>query len=73
MLTNEDKLGIAQQHMRNLMYNKYNLELSLIEESAVTRPNEEAINTVNGDLSAINLKIAAIAQEIETLEGGING
>ena len=64
MLTNEDKLGIAQQHMRNLMYNKYNLELSLIEESAVTRPNEEAINTVNGDLSAINLKIAAIAQVI---------
>ena len=73
MLTNEEKIGIVQQHMRNLLYNKYNLEISLIEESAATQPNEQAISVINNDLSAINLKIAALEEEKSLLEADING
>jgi len=70
MLTNEEKIGVVKQHMRNLVYNKYNLELSLLEESAVPKPKEDNIRTINNDLSSINLKIAALEKEISTLESG---
>lgn len=67
MLSNEEKVGIAQQHMRNLLYNKYNLELSLIEESAIPQPKTDVVATINSDLSSINLKIAALEEEISSL------
>ncbi len=70
MLTNEEKIGVVNQHMRNLVYNKYNLELSLLEESAVPKPKEDNIRTINNDLSSINLKIAALEKEISILESG---
>jgi hypothetical protein len=70
MLTNEEKIGVVKQHMRNLVYNKYNLELSLLEESAVPKPKEDNIRTINNDLSSINLKIAALEKEISILESG---
>jgi hypothetical protein len=36
VLTNEEKIGIVEQHLRNLEYSKFNVSISLIEESSIT-------------------------------------
>ena len=35
ILTNDEKTGMVVQHKKNVAINKYNLELSLIEENAI--------------------------------------
>jgi hypothetical protein len=66
-LSNEEKLGIAQQHKRNLAYNKYNLELTLLEENAVTSPDTETVNSLTSQISELDKKITAIEAEIASL------
>lgn len=67
-LTNEEKMGIAVQHKRNLEYSLYNLELSLIEENAVDSPNTEVVSSLNSQISELSKKITAINNEIAELE-----
>jgi|LauGreDrversion4_2_1035121.scaffolds.fasta_scaffold10013_4 hypothetical protein len=66
-LTNEEKMGIAVQHKKNLEYSLYNLELSLIEESAVTSPNTEVVSSLNLQISELSKKVTAINNEIAEL------
>jgi hypothetical protein len=66
-LTNEEKMGIAAQHKRNLEYSLYNLELSLIEENAVTSPNTEVVSSLNSQISELSKKLTAINTEIAGL------
>ena len=35
LLSNEEKAGIINQHLKNLQYNKFNLEISVVEENAL--------------------------------------
>lgn len=67
MLSNEEKLGLAQQHKRNLGYNKYNLELTLIEENAITSPDTEVVNSLTNQIAELDKKITAIDAEIASL------
>ena len=67
LLTNEEKLSIANQHKKSLEYAKYNVEISLIEENAVTSPSEEITAALNGQLAELNKKIAAIDAEIASI------
>lgn len=63
MLSNEEKVSIIDQHTRNIEYSKYNLEVSLIEENAVTEPNQEAIDSLNSQLADLNVKLSALDAE----------
>jgi hypothetical protein len=67
MLTNEDKIGIANQHLKNLQFNRYNLELSLKEEQAVSSPNDAVIQDLTTQCITIDSKVAAIQAEIASL------
>lgn len=67
MLTNEEKLGIISQHKRNISLNKYNLELSLLEENALTTPNTDLVASLTAQIADYDLKIAALDEEIATL------
>lgn len=67
LLTNDEKIGIANQHLKNLQYNRYNLELSLIEENALATPTASVVTEVTAQLAAIDVKIAAIEEELATL------
>lgn len=62
-LSNQEKISIIDQHLRNSEFNKYNLEISLIEENASANKNEDAISSLNDQISAINLKITALNAE----------
>jgi len=66
-LSNEDKLGIVDQHIKNVEYSKYNLELSIIEENAVATPNAEAIASLNAQIAQVNAKLQALATEKASL------
>ena len=66
-LNNEEKLSIVNQHIKNVEYNKYNLQISLIEENAVSSPNAEAISSLNAQIASNDLKLAALEEEKNNL------
>jgi hypothetical protein len=66
ILTNEEKAGIVEQHIKNLEYSKYNLEVSLIEET-VSPSSTAVVNSLQDQLLSIQLKIDALKQELSQL------
>jgi hypothetical protein len=62
-LTNEDKLTIVNQHIKNVEFSKYNLELSLIEENSVASPDASVIDSLNSQIVSVNAKLAALEAE----------
>jgi len=67
ILTNEEKAAIVTQHMKNIEYSIYNLEVSVIEEEAVQSPDSEKISALNSDITELNAKKAALTTELASL------
>jgi hypothetical protein len=67
MLTNEEKVGIINQHKRNIVFNKYNVELSLMEENALTTPNADTIASLTAQVAELDRKLTALDEELEAL------
>lgn len=66
-LSNEEKISIINQHKKNVEYSKYNLQISLIEENAVTSPDQDAVDSLNDKIAEIDKKITALDAEIDSL------
>lgn len=66
-LTNEEKIDIINQHIRNLGFSKYNLETTLLSENAVATPDSAKVNSLTQQISDVDLKISALESEISTL------
>ena len=66
-LTNDEKINIINSHIKNLVYNKYNVELSLIEENSKPSPDEKNVNTLNEQISQFNLQFIALQAEATKL------
>jgi uncharacterized lipoprotein YajG len=66
-LNTEEKVSIVNQHLRNISFKKYNLDLSLVEEQALSAPNEERIAVINSDMAEVVAQIAALLLELESL------
>jgi hypothetical protein len=69
-LSKEERTQIASSHIKNLLTNKYNLKLSLIEENAKAIPDQNAVSNyteqssnVDKQITALNAEIASIAAE----------
>jgi hypothetical protein len=67
LLTNEDKASIINSHLKNLEYNKFNIQISLIEENAKTEPNTESVASLNAELTDITSRITALGKELDKL------
>ena len=67
ILSNQDKVEIANAHKRQIEMNKWNLELSLVEENAISTPNTEVIANLNAQLADTTARLAAINEEIASL------
>lgn len=61
-LTNEEKIGIIDQHIKNVEYNKFNLEISLVEENSVGS-DTTVISSLNAQIDALETKLAALQAE----------
>jgi len=66
-LTNEEKLGIIEQHMKSIDYGIYGIELDLIEINAIAVPDASQIANLNTRLTALNAKRAALVTEKNSL------
>jgi hypothetical protein len=66
-LTNEEKTSIVNSHLKNLVYNKYNLTISVIEENAKTSPNADTLSSLNSQISEIDDQMAALQAELASL------
>ena len=67
-LTAEEKIGIVNQHLKNLSQNKYNLFLTTLQLNAVDAADELEIQRIEDEIDSINSKINVLEQEKTTLE-----
>lgn len=67
LLSNEEKAGIINQHLKNLHYNKFNIEMSIVEENAKTTPEAEPLANLNTQLTDLNSRIEALEAELDKL------
>lgn len=66
-LTNEEKLTIISQHLRNIDYSLYGFELDLMEANAVTPVDTENVSLIEGKISSLNSKRTALESEAASL------
>lgn len=69
ILTVDEKSNIISQFVKNLAYSKYNIEVSLIAENAVSIKNQNNIDSFTLQLQEITDKITALEAELAELEG----
>jgi hypothetical protein len=67
LLSNEEKAGIINQHLKNLHYNKFNLEISVVEENAKITPETAALANFNTQIADFNSRITALEAELDKL------
>jgi hypothetical protein len=72
-LTNEEKISIIDQHLKNLEYSKYNLKISLLEMGSGNVTNPENIKNTEMQIDSINEKQKVLNKEINILNGENNG
>lgn len=68
ILSNEDKIAIANQHLRNVEIKSYNLELSIIEENSKTDPDLASISLLESALQDITAQRNALEAEVASLQ-----
>jgi hypothetical protein len=64
-LTPEEKLQIAEQHMKTILFSEYNAQLSLIEAQAASTPNQSNIDSLNAQASDVSAQKAVLQAEID--------
>jgi hypothetical protein len=66
-LTAEEKIAVINSHIKNINYNKFNAELSIIEENASSSPDATKISDANANIAEAEAQIAALEAQIEAL------
>ena len=67
LLSNEEKAGIVNQHLKNLHYSKFNLEMSVVEENAKSTPDADTLTSLNDQISDIVSRAEALEAELAKL------
>ena len=62
-LTNEEKLSIVNQHIKNLDYSIYGIELEKLQIEATATVDQDALAGVNARIAAVNVKRDALVAE----------
>lgn len=66
-LENNEKINMVNQHIKNLAYAKYDLELSKIEALAVHTAEEVSGMSYDAQISDITSKILKLEEILDTL------
>lgn len=64
-LSKDEKLAVIINHMKNVQLNKYNAELALIQEQAVSLPKVQNIQAANDTIAQSIAQLAALQQEYD--------
>ncbi len=66
-LANQEKINMVNQHIKNLSYTKYDLELSKIEALAVNTVEQVASMSYQNQIDDITAKILKLEEILDTL------
>lgn len=66
-LTNEEKRGIVEQHLKNLAFSEYNLDLSLTAEQALQNPSNSNLLSLNSQKDDLEAQKSALLAELNSL------
>jgi len=66
-LSNEDKLGIISSHQRNVEYNQYNIQMSMLEEKAKAAPDQTIIDNLQAQLNDCAAQISVLEAQAAAL------
>jgi hypothetical protein len=69
-LTNEEKIGIIDLHLKSIDYSLYGFELDLAEANAVSNPDTDLISSITTRKTAATAKRNVLIAEKETLSVG---
>jgi len=67
-ITKEDKLGIVASRIHDLKINKFNLELTLLEEASISSPNTADVESINLQIEIYNSKITALEDKYTIIQ-----
>lgn len=67
-LSNDQKISIVNQHLTNLAYTAYNIQLSIEESQVVSTPDTANIAALQAQLVDVNKQVAALNAEIASLQ-----
>lgn len=67
-LNNVEKIEVITSRLRNLAYNKYNLELSLLELSALSNDSDAGSLSVTKQIEDVNSQMTILENEILVLQ-----
>lgn len=66
-LTADEKRGIVNSQIRNVLYRKYTAEVELIVENAVATPNDQKISDLNSEIAKCEDQYDALTTELERI------
>jgi hypothetical protein len=66
-LSKEEKVSIVNQHIKTLVYNKYDYQISIKEEQSVETPSTSRIDSLNAKIAEVDAKVVALSAEIVLL------
>lgn len=64
-LSNDEKKDIVKSQLKNLQHQKYNLELSILQEQALDRL--DTVDLINSQIDELNIKQNVLVQELNNL------
>jgi competence transcription factor ComK len=67
-LTKDEKIQIINNHIKNLKTNKYNLEVSLIEENSIELVSDITVSSLTAEIYNTVSRIEALEAEITKLQ-----
>lgn len=67
-LSNDDKLNIVNQKIRNVEYAKYSAELELRLEESTDNPDSATVTDLNNQITNLNAKMSILTEEKTSLE-----
>jgi hypothetical protein len=67
-LTNQEKIDIVTQHIKNSSIKKYNVHVAILSEEAATQIDQTRIDSLNEQLTSEEAKYAALVNELNSLQ-----
>lgn len=71
ILTDEEKAVAVRSKIKNIQYNKYNIELDLLTENSINNPNASQIIEWNRQLEDLNAKETVLQNELDEVLGNV--
>jgi len=66
-LTNEEKLSIVNQHIKNHTFAKYGMELTIAELNTAVNVDQAQIDSLNAQIIDLESKISMLNNEAQSL------